>query len=65
VNGGPNIARQILVIPLLADRTREPDPEIALNISSPTKTVPPLGDAAAGPARVEDATSLAPAYIDP
>ena len=69
--GGPKIARQILLMPMLDDRTREPDPHIApfaLWSYDDSATAWPalLGDAAGGPdvpataapARLEDATGL-------
>jgi acetyl esterase/lipase len=75
--GGPKIARQILLMPMLDDRTREPDPEIAANVlwsydDSATAWPALLGDAAGGPdvpataapARLEDAAGLPPAYIE-
>jgi acetyl esterase/lipase len=75
--GGLKIARQILLMPMLDDRTREPDPEIAANVlwsydDSATAWPALLGDAAGGPdvpatsapARLEDATGLPPAYIE-
>ena len=75
--GGPKIARQILLMPMLDDRTREPDPEITANVlwsydDSATAWPALLGDAAGGPdvpataapARLEDATGLPPAYIE-
>ncbi|OHV40407.1 MULTISPECIES: alpha/beta hydrolase [Pseudofrankia] len=75
--GGPKIARQILLMPMLDDRTRTPDPYIApfaLWSYDDSATAWPalLGDAAGGPdvpataapARIEDATDLPPAYIE-
>jgi acetyl esterase/lipase len=75
--GGPKIARQILLMPMLDDRTRTPDPHIApfaLWSYDDSATAWPalLGDAAGGtdvpataaPARLEDATGLPPAYIE-
>ena len=75
--GGPRIARQILLMPMLDDRTRDPDPEIAPMAlwsydDSATAWPALLGDAAGGrdvpataaPARLEDATGLPPAYIE-
>jgi acetyl esterase/lipase len=74
---GPKIACQILLMPMLDDRTRTPDPEIAANVlwsydDSATAWPALLGDAAGGtdvsataaPARLEDATGLPPAYIE-
>jgi acetyl esterase/lipase len=75
--GGPQIARQTLLMPMLDDRTRTPDPYItpyALWSYDDNATAWPalLGDAAGGPgvpataapARLEDATGLPPAYIE-
>jgi acetyl esterase/lipase len=75
--GGPRIARQILLMPMLDDRTKTPDPEIASNVlwsydDSATAWPALLGDAAGGPdvtataapARLEDSTGLPPAYIE-
>ena len=75
--GGPKIARQILLMPMLDDRTQEPDPEIANNVlwsydDSATAWPALLGDAFGGPevpataapARLKDATGLPPAYIE-
>jgi acetyl esterase/lipase len=75
--GGPRIARQILIMPMLDDRTKTPDPHIApvaLWSYDDSLTAWPalLGDAAGGPdvpataapARLEDATDLPPAYIE-
>jgi acetyl esterase/lipase len=75
--GGPKIARQILLMPMLDDRTRTPDPHIAPYAlwsydDSATAWPALLGDAAGGPdvpataapARLEDATGLPPAYIE-
>jgi acetyl esterase/lipase len=75
--GGPKIARQILLMPMLDDRTRTPDPEIASNVlwsydDSATAWPALLGEQAgkpdvpptAAPARLEDATGLPPAYIE-
>jgi acetyl esterase/lipase len=75
--GGPKIARQILLMPMLDDRTRTPDPHIApfaLWSYDDSATAWPalLGDAAGGPdvpptaapARLDDATDLPPAYIE-
>ncbi|MER6441569.1 alpha/beta hydrolase [Streptomyces sp. NPDC001185] len=75
--GGPGIARQILIMPMLDDRTVTPDPHIApyaLWSYEDSLTAWPalLGDAAGGtgvpptaaPARLEDATGLPPAYIE-
>ncbi|MEV6632571.1 alpha/beta hydrolase [Actinoplanes sp. NPDC051470] len=75
--GGPKIARQILLMPMLDDRTTTPDPYIepgALWSYDDSRTAWPalLGDAAGGPdvpataapARLEDATGLPPAYIE-
>jgi acetyl esterase/lipase len=75
--GGPKIARQILLMPMLDDRTRTPDPEIASNVlwsydDSATAWPALLGEKAGGPdvpataapARLKDATGLPPAYIE-
>jgi acetyl esterase/lipase len=75
--GGPKIARQILLMPMLDDRTRTPDPHIAPYAlwsydDSATAWPALLGEAAGGPdvpvtaapARLEDATGLPPAYIE-
>jgi acetyl esterase/lipase len=75
--GGPRIARQILLMPMLDDRTTTPDPQIAQMVlwsydDSATAWPALLGDAAGGPdvpataapARLEDATGLPPAYIE-
>ena len=75
--GGPAIARQILLMPMLDDRTTTPDPHIEpylLWSYDDSRTAWPalLGDAAGGPdvpataapARLDDATGLPPAYIE-
>ncbi|WP_327138253.1 alpha/beta hydrolase (plasmid) [Streptomyces sp. NBC_01340] len=75
--GGPAIARQILLMPMLDDRTTTPDPHIEpylLWSYDDSRTAWPalLGDVAgrpdvpatAAPARLEDATGLPPAYIE-
>ncbi|WP_151478805.1 alpha/beta hydrolase [Streptomyces albicerus] len=75
--GGPAIARQILLMPLLDDRATTPDPHIEpylLWSYDDSRTAWPalLGDAAGGPdvpataalARLDDATGLPPAYIE-
>jgi acetyl esterase/lipase len=75
--GGPKIARQVLIMPMLDDRTRTPDPHIAPYAlwsydDSATAWPALLGDAAGGPdvpataapARLEDAAGLPPAYIE-
>ncbi|WP_328364787.1 alpha/beta hydrolase [Streptomyces sp. NBC_00445] len=75
--GGPRIARQILLMPMLDDRTTTPDPHIEpylLWSYDDSRTAWPalLGGAAGGPdvpptaapARLEDATGLPPAYIE-
>jgi acetyl esterase/lipase len=75
--GGPKIARQILIMPMLDDRTTMPDPHIAPYVlwsydDSRTAWPALLGAAAGGPdvpataapARLEDATGLPPAYIE-
>ncbi|GIJ46714.1 alpha/beta hydrolase [Virgisporangium aliadipatigenens] len=75
--GGPRIARQILIMPMLDDRNMTPDPHVApfaLWSYDDSRTAWPalLGDAAGGPdvpataapARLEDAAGLPPAYIE-
>jgi acetyl esterase/lipase len=75
--GGPAIARQILLMPMLDDRNTTPDPHIEPYLlwsydDSRTAWAALLGDAAgrpdvpatAAPARLEDATGLPPAYIE-
>ncbi|OXM68543.1 alpha/beta hydrolase [Amycolatopsis vastitatis] len=75
--GGPKIARQILLMPMLDDRTTTPDPHIAPYVlwsydDSLTAWPALLGDTAGGPdvpataapARLEDASDLPPAYIE-
>ncbi|MGW6521366.1 alpha/beta hydrolase [Streptomyces sp. NPDC054962] len=75
--GGPAIARQILLMPMLDDRTTTPDPHIEpylLWSYEDSRTAWPalLGDAAgrpdvpatAAPARLQDATGLPPAYTE-
>jgi acetyl esterase/lipase len=75
--GGPAIARQILLMPMIDDRTTTPDPHIApyaLWSYDDSLTAWPalLGPAAGGPdvpvtaapARLQDATGLPPAYIE-
>jgi acetyl esterase/lipase len=75
--GGPAIARQILLMPMLDDRTTTPDLHIEpylLWSYDDSRTAWPalLGDAAGGldvpataaPARLEDASGLPPAYIE-
>lgn len=75
--GGPAIARQILLMPMLDDRTTTPDPHVepfALWSYDDSRTAWPalLGDAAGGPdvpvtaapGRLTDATGLPPAYIE-
>ncbi|NKE59762.1 alpha/beta hydrolase [Lentzea sp. PSKA42] len=75
--GGPKIARQILLMPMLDDRTVVPDPHIAPYLlwsydDSLTAWPALLGEAAGGPdvpataapARLDDATGLPPAYIE-
>jgi len=74
---GPAIARQILLMPMLDDRTLPPDPHIEPYLiwsydDSRTAWPALLGDAAGGndvpataaPARLEDASGLPPAYIE-
>ncbi|GAB3164181.1 alpha/beta hydrolase [Myceligenerans halotolerans] len=75
--GGPKIARQILLMPMLDDRTATPDPLIEPFLiwsydDSRTAWPALLGEAAGGdhvpataaPARLEDAVDLPPAYIE-
>jgi acetyl esterase/lipase len=75
--GGPKIARQILVMPMLDDRTTTPDPHLApfalwTYDDSVTGWRALLGEAVGGPdvpptaapARIEDASGLPPAYIE-
>ncbi|MFF0767326.1 alpha/beta hydrolase [Nonomuraea wenchangensis] len=75
--GGPKIAHQILIMPMLDDRPATPDPYIeryALWSYDDSRTAWPalLGGAAGGPgvppaaapARLQDATGLPPAYIE-
>jgi acetyl esterase/lipase len=74
---GPQIARQILLMPMLDDRNTTPDPHIAplaVWTYDDSRTAWPalLGEAAGGPdvpataapARLENATDLPPAYIE-
>jgi acetyl esterase/lipase len=74
---GPAIARQILVMPMLDDRTLTPDPQLAPFVAwswddNRTGWQALLGDAAGGPdtpahaapARVTDPAGLPPAYIE-
>ncbi len=75
--GGPALRSQILVYPMLDDRTTVPDPEIEpLAMWSTDDNITGwgclLGDAAGGdavpsyaaPAREQDLTALPPAYIE-
>lgn len=75
--GGPAIARQILLMPMLDDRTLTPDPQIEPYLiwsydDSRTAWPALLGAAAGGndvpptaaPARLDDAGGLPPAYIE-
>ncbi len=74
--GGPAIARQILVFPMLDDRTVGPDPALEPFLfwsyeDNVTAWRALLGDAAGGevdasaaPARVEDPAGLPPAYLE-
>ncbi|MEO3868301.1 alpha/beta hydrolase [Nonomuraea sp. B12E4] len=75
--GGPAIARQILIMPMLDDRTTTPDPHITPYAlwtydDNATGWGALLGDAAGGPgvpataapARVTDPAGLPPAYIE-
>ena len=74
---GPAIAKQILVMPMLDDRTVTPDPQLAPFVlwswdDNCTGWQALLGDAAGGPdtpvsaapARVADPAGLPPAYIE-
>lgn len=74
---GPAIAKQILVMPMLDDRTLTPDPQIAPFVlwswdDNRTGWQALLGEAAGGPdtpayaapARVADPSGLPPAYIE-
>lgn len=74
---GPAIAKQILVMPMLDDRTLNPDPQLAPFVGwtwddNRTGWQALLGDAAGGldtpayaaPARVADPAGLPPAYIE-
>ncbi|WP_433728054.1 alpha/beta hydrolase [Nocardia sp. CA-129566] len=74
---GPAIAKQILVMPMLDDRTPSPDPQLAPFVTwswddNRTAWQALLGDAAGGPdtpasaapARVADPAGLPPAYIE-
>ena len=75
--GGPKIARQILIMPMLDDRTTTPDPHLApfalwTYDDSVTGWRALLGETFGGPdvpptaapARIEDAAGLPPAYIE-
>jgi acetyl esterase/lipase len=75
--GGPAIARQLLIFPMLDDRTTVPDPHIAPYAAwtyddNTTAWQAILGECAGGldvpaeaaPARLKDATGLPPAYIE-
>ena len=75
--GGPVLARQILIYPMLDDRTTTPDPHLAPFATwtyddNVTGWSALLGEAAGGPAtspyaapaRVADPAGLAPAYIE-
>ena len=75
--GGPSIARQILIYPMLDDRNTTPDPEL-IGVATwsyddnATGWGALLGETAGGPdvspygaaARLEDFTALPPAYIE-
>ncbi len=74
--GGPAIASQVLVYPMLDDRTVEPDPELESFVfwsydDNATGWAALLGDlagdgveATAAPARVEDPAGLPPTYLE-
>jgi acetyl esterase/lipase len=75
--GGPALARQILIYPMLDDRNTTPDPHIAPfaawsyddNITGWTALLGdriggPQVDPSAAPARLTDAAGLPPAYIE-
>ena len=75
--GGPSLARQILLYPMLDDRTTTPDPEIAPfagwtyadNITGWNALLGERAgdtpvDSTAAPSRLTDATGLPPAYIE-
>jgi acetyl esterase/lipase len=75
--GGPALARQILVFPMLDDRTTTPDPELAPFVTwsyedNLTGWTALLGDRAghpgvppyAAPARATDLAGLPPAYVE-
>ncbi|GAB7044597.1 hypothetical protein JCM9533A_84480 [Catenuloplanes niger JCM 9533] len=75
--GGPKIAHQLLIMPMLDDRLAAPDPDIeryAVWSYDDSRTAWPalLGEAAGGPdvpptaapARLDDATGLPPAYLE-
>ncbi len=74
---GPAVRKQVLVYPMLDDRTTEPDPEILPFLAwtyddNATGWGALLGDAVGGPdvspyaapARLQDFTNLPPAYIE-
>jgi acetyl esterase/lipase len=75
--GGPPLAHQILLYPMLDDRTSTPDPQIApfagwtyddnvtgWNALLGERAGGSPGDPSAAPARLADASSLPPAYIE-
>jgi acetyl esterase/lipase len=75
--GGPEIAQQLLIYPMLDDRTTTPDPQLLPFLTwtyddNITGWGALLGDSAgtdrvsqyAAPARTDDLTSLPPTYID-
>jgi acetyl esterase/lipase len=71
--GGPAVAAQLLIYPMLDDRTVDPDPLISPFLTwtyddNVTGWRALLGDRAAGPyaapARADDLTGLPPAYLD-
>lgn len=72
--GGPAIARQLLIYPMLDDRTVSPDPQIGDtmlwsyddNVTGWSALLPDAGEPPihAAPARADDLSGLPPAYID-
>lgn len=76
-HGGPRIAKQILIYPMLDDRTTKPDPELTTFMTwsyddNATGWGALLGDSAGGPevspyaaaARLRDFRALPPAYLE-